>query len=310
MRQIEQRADAVREVNRVYTARIGALGDEHLGSPFSLTETRVLFELAHRKQPTASEIALALDLDRGHLSRTLRTFKKRGLVETLATSADRRRAPLRLTAAGRRAFAPLEKRTRDQIVGMLQPLGAADQHRVLDAMRVVRQSLGDPTVEPTRTATYMLRQPRPGDLGWIVHRHGVLYAQEHGWDERFEAIVARVVADFVDQFDAARDRCWIAERNGEIVGSIFVVAKSKTIAKLRLLLVEPTARGMGLGTRLVDEVIRFARHAGYKKVQLWTQRELTPARKIYKAAGFVLVNEETHDMFGENLVAEIWELAL
>lgn len=310
MRQIEQRAEAVRAFNRFYTRRIGALGDDHLGSPFSLTETRVLFEIAHRDQPTASEIAAALDLDRGHLSRTLRAFKKRGLVETLAAGADRRRALLRLTAAGRRAFAPLDKNARALIVDMLQPLGAAEQQRVLDAMRVVRESLGDPTAAAPRSTTYVLRAPRPGDLGWIVHRHGVLYAREHGWDHRFEAIVARVVADFVDHFDVSRERCWVAERGGEIVGSVFVVAKTKTVAKLRLLLVEPSARGLGLGTRLVDEVVRFARQAGYKKIQLWTQRELAPARRIYKAAGFVLVNEERHDMFGENLVAEIWELVL
>jgi len=310
MRDIEQRAEAVREFNRFYTRRIGALGDDHLGSPFSLTETRVLFELGHRDQPTASEIADALDLDRGQLSRTLRTFKKRGLVESRVVGSDRRQAQLKLTAAGRRALTPLEKRTRDQIVGMLEPLGAPDQQRVLEAMRAVRTSLGDPTAAAPRSATYVLRQPRPGDMGWIVHRHGVLYAREYGWDSRFEAIVARVVADFVDHFDAAREQCWVAERDGEIVGSIFVVAKSKTIAKLRLLLVEPAARGLGLGTRLVDEVVRFARQAGYKKIQLWTQRELTAARKIYKAAGFTLIAEEKHSMFGEKLVAETWEMRL
>ncbi|HEX8943229.1 MAG TPA: helix-turn-helix domain-containing GNAT family N-acetyltransferase [Gemmatimonadaceae bacterium] len=311
MRQIEQRAEAVREFNRFYTRRIGALGEGHLESKFSLTEVRVLFELANRHHPTASEIAETLGLDRGYLSRTLRSFQKRGLVTTKAGPNDRRRALLRLTAAGRRAFSPLDARAREEIVAMLQPLPAADQRHILDAMRAIRTSLGRSDAPSAgRTSPYMLRSHRPGDMGWVVHRHGVLYFEEYGWDERFEAIVARVVADFIDHFDPARERCWIAERDGEIVGSIFVVAKSKTVAKLRLLLVEPSARGLGLGSRLVDEVIRFARQAGYKKIILWTQRELTAARRIYAAAGFKLVAEDPHDLFGESLVAETWELRL
>ncbi|MEP6492002.1 MAG: helix-turn-helix domain-containing GNAT family N-acetyltransferase [bacterium] len=310
MRQIDQRAEAVREFNRFYTRRIGALGEGHLGSAFSLTETRVLFELAHREQPTASEIADALDLDRGYLSRTLRAFKKHGLVQTQAAGNDRRHALLRLTDAGRRAFAPLDTRARDQIVEMLQPLSAHDQQRILTAMRDIRRSLGDSGAAVPNQAAYTLRAHRPGDMGWVVHRHGAIYSLEYGWDSRFEALVARVVADFIDNLDPSRERCWIAEREGEIIGSIFVVAKSKTVAKLRLLLVEPTARGLGLGTRLVDEVIQFAREAGYKKIVLWTQRELTAARKIYKAAGFALVAEDAHQQFGEKLVSETWEMVL
>jgi DNA-binding MarR family transcriptional regulator/GNAT superfamily N-acetyltransferase len=307
MRQIDQRAEAVRAFNRFYTRRIGALGEGHLGSPFSLTEARVLYELAHRDHLTASEIAASLELDRGYLSRTLRAFKKRGLIETETQAADRRQTLLRLTAAGRKAFAPLDKGARETIAAMLQPLGADEQQRVLDAMQTIRRSL-DPTSEPPSAAPYVVRSHRPGDMGWIVHRHGVLYFDEYGWDERFEALVAGVVSEFIANFDAAREHCWVAERNGEIVGSIFVVAKSKTVAKLRLLLVEPSARGLGLGRHLVDEVLRFARQAGYKRIQLWTHPELTAARKIYKAVGFELIAEEEHRLFGKPLVAETWEL--
>jgi DNA-binding MarR family transcriptional regulator/GNAT superfamily N-acetyltransferase len=310
MRQIEQRAEAVREFNRFYTRRIGALGEGHLGSKFSLTEVRVLFELANRRHPTASEIAETLGLDRGYLSRTLRAFQKRGLVTTKTGPGDRRRTLLRLTPAGQRAFSPLDTRARADIVAMLEPLPAGDQRRILDAMRAIRGSLGHPQAAPEATVPYTLRSHRPGDMGWVVHRHGVLYCEEYGWDERFEALVARVAAEFVEKFDPARERCWIAERDGEIVGSIFVVAKSKTVAKLRLLLVEPSARGLGLGSRLVDEVIQFARKAGYKKITLWTQRELTAARKIYAAAGFTLAAEDQHTLFGQSLIAETWEMPL
>jgi DNA-binding MarR family transcriptional regulator/N-acetylglutamate synthase-like GNAT family acetyltransferase len=307
MRQIERRAEVVREFNRFYTRRIGALGEGHLDSKFSLTEVRVLFELANRQHPTASEIAETLGLDRGYLSRTLRSFQKRGLVTTKIGSGDRRRTLLRLTPAGRRAFSPLDTRAREDIVAMLGPLPATEQRRILDAMRAIRTSLGRRHAE---SAPYTLRSHRPGDMGWVVHRHGVLYSEEYGWDERFEALVAHVVAEFIDTFDPARERCWIAERDGEIVGSIFVVGKNKTVAKLRLLLVEPSARGLGIGRRLVDEVIGFARQVGYKKITLWTQRDLTAARNIYKAAGFELVAEEEHRLFGNPLMAETWEMRL
>jgi len=310
MRRIEQRAEAVREFNRFYTRRIGVLGEGHLESAFSLTEVRVLFELANREHPTASEIADTLGLDRGYLSRTLRSFQRRGLVITKPGPGDRRRALLRLTPAGRRAFSPLAARARADIVAMLEPLPAAEQARILDAMRAIRASLDRSEARPSANVPYTLRSHGPGDMGWVVHRHGVLYSKEYGWDERFEALVAHVVAEFIEKLDPSRERCWIAERNGEIVGSIFVVAKSKTVAKLRLLLVEPSARGLGLGTRLVDEVIRFAREAGYKKITLWTQRDLTAARKIYKTAGFELVAAEPHHLFGASVISETWELRL
>lgn len=308
MRPIEQRAETVRDFNRFYTRRIGALGEGHLGSTFSLTEVRILYELAHRDTPTATEIGDALGIDRGHLSRMLRAFKRRGLVAS-THGTDRRRRHLTLTAAGRKAFAPLDREARDAIVAMLEPIGADEQRRLLEAMQTIRGSLGDPDAGHA-IAPYILRQPRPGDMGWIVHRHGVIYAEEFGYDERFEALVAKVVAGFVEHWDAARERCWIAERKGQIVGSIFVVAKTKTVAKLRLLLVEPSARGMGLGRRLVDEVIRFATQVGYKRIELWTHRELRSARKIYRATGFKLVHEEEHRLFGKPAKAETWALDL
>ena len=309
MAQIHEQVETVREFNRFYTRRIGALGG-HLGSAFSLTEARVLYELAHRDRPTAGEIAETLDLDRGYLSRMLRAFKKRGLIHTKVATADRRQTILRLTPAGKRAFAPLDKGARAGVAEMLQPLSSGQQQRVLGAMREIHTALGGNDVANHAAEPYTVRSHRPGDMGWIVHRHGVLYSQEYGWDERFEAIVAHVVADFIDKLDPKREHCWIAERNGQIVGSIFVVAKTKTVAKLRLLLVEPSARGLGIGSRLVDEVIRFARTAGYKKIELWTHPELISARKIYKAAGFELIGTETHQLFGAPLTAETWAMAL
>jgi len=309
MTQTHEHVERVREFNRFYTRRIGALGG-HLGSAFSLTEARVLYELAHRDRPTAGEIAETLDLDRGYLSRTLRAFKKRGLIHTKVATTDRRQTILGLTTAGKRAFAPLDKGARAGVSEMLQPLSAGQQRRVLDAMREIHTAFGGTEIAKHTAEPYTIRGHRPGDMGWIVHRHGVLYSQEYGWDERFEAIVAHVVAEFIDKFDPAREHCWIAERNGEVVGSVFVVAKTKTIAKLRLLLVEPSARGLGIGSRLVDEVVSFSRGAGYKKIELWTHPQLISARKIYKAAGFELIATETHQLFGAPLEAETWAMAL
>jgi DNA-binding MarR family transcriptional regulator/N-acetylglutamate synthase-like GNAT family acetyltransferase len=312
---IDQRADAVRQFNRFYTRRIGARGSAHLGSEFSLTEMRVLYELAHRDRPTASEIGEALGLDRGYLSRTLRAFQKRGLVHA-AHGDDRRRRHLTLTDAGKKAFAPLERGARADVVGMLEPLKDDQQQRVLAAMQTIRESFGDGTAIPTvagpgaKAADYSVRTHRSGDIGMIVHRHGVIYAKEFGYDERFEALVAKVVAGFIENLKPKRERCWIAERDGHFLGSVMVVEKKKSIAQLRLLIVEPDARGMGIGRRLVDEVIRFAKKAGYKRVQLWTQSELTAARNIYRAAGFKIIGTEGHESFGKKLNAEVWELAL
>jgi DNA-binding MarR family transcriptional regulator/GNAT superfamily N-acetyltransferase len=308
MRHLDHHAEAVRDFNRFYTTRIGALGDSYVDSGFSLTEVRVLYELAHCAAPTASEIAGTLSLDAGYLSRMLASFRRRRLVTAKPDMNDRRHSRLRLTAAGRRAFAPLDRRARDAIVDLLQPLGVDERKRVLNAMGTIRRTLDREVAAPTEPFT--LREHKPGDIGWIVHRHGALYAEEYGYDERFEALVAEFVARFVQKLDRTRERCWIAERDGQIVGTVFVVAKSKTTAQLRLLLVEPTARGLGLGSRLVDEVVRFSRDAGYKRIDLWTQSELTAARRLYEVAGFERVSSERHTMFGKPTTAEYWRLAL
>ena len=315
MRQLDHHAEAVRDFNRFYTTRIGALGDSYVDSGFSLTEVRVLYELAHRDEPTASEIAEALALDPGYLSRMLAAFRKRGLVAARPDAKDRRQSRLKLTAAGRRAFTPLDQRARQAVVGLLEPLRVVERTRMIDAMRAIRGSLdGETSSDRSRVArrppAITLREHRPGDIGWIVHRHGAFYAEEYGYDERFEALVAGIVARFVEKLDRKRERCWIAERDGEIVGTIFVVAKSKTTAQLRLLLVEPSARGMGLGARLVDEVVRFSRDAGYKRIDLWTQSELTSARRLYEAAGFRRIGTKRHQMFGKPTTAESWRLEL
>ena len=305
MRPIDH-AGAVRDFNRFYTTRIGALGDSYVDSGFSLTEVRVLYELAHREDPAASEIAEALSLDPGYLSRTLASFRKRGLVTARPDASDRRHSRLRLTAAGRRAFAPLDRRAREAVVGLLEPLGVGERTRIVEAMSAIRRTLDRGEV----AESFTLRRHRPGDIGWIVHRHGALYAEEYGYDERFEALVAEIVARFVQKLDPKRERCWIAERDGQIIGTIFVVAKSKTTAQLRLLLVEPSARGLGLGSRLVNEVVKFSRHAGYKRIDLWTQSELAAARHLYEAAGFKRVSTEKHRMFGKPTIAEFWRLEL
>lgn len=309
MRPIEQRADSVREFNRFYMSRIGVLGDVFLDTEYSVSEVRLLYELAYRDRPTASKIGEALGLDPAYLSRTLRKFEKQGLVTTVP-GADRRCRLLTLTPAGRKAFAPLEKKARSAIVDMLQPLSAEEQERMIESMRAIRVLLGDPSTAAEKQGLYLIRPPRPGDLGWVVHRHGALYAEEYGYDERFEGLVAGVISDFARRQDPKRERCWIAERDGAIVGSVFLLAQSKTVAQLRLLFVEPNARGVGLGRRLVDEAIRFARAAGYQRIRLWTQSELKPARKLYQSAGFEIVDEEAHESFGRKLQAEVWELKL
>jgi DNA-binding MarR family transcriptional regulator/GNAT superfamily N-acetyltransferase len=306
-----RRLDAVRAFNRFYTRRIGALGERLLDGPFSLTETRVLYELAHRDAPTATGIGRDLGLDAGYLSRILRRFEARRLVTRTPSPADGRQTLLRLTARGRSAFAPLETRARVEASTMLGRLSAPEQQQVIDAMGRIEHLLAAPAAPPRDETPYALRAHQPGDMGWVIHRHGAIYAKEWGYNHEFEALVARICADFLDRFDPTGERCWIAERHGAIVGSVFVVRKSKTVAKLRLLLVEPDARGLGLGRRLVDECVRFARQAGYRTLTLWTQSELDAARRIYQQAGFRLIGEERHDSFGKkNLVAETWALTL
>jgi DNA-binding MarR family transcriptional regulator/N-acetylglutamate synthase-like GNAT family acetyltransferase len=303
------RVDAVRAFNRFYTRQVGVLGDRHLQSPFSLTEMRVLYELAHRDGPTATALRRDLGLDAGYLSRILRAFEAARLIERTPAPADRRRSLLRLTPRGRTAFAPFETRARREMGALLGALPAAGQRAVVSSMQTIQRLLGDRPDEAA--APYVLRAHQPGDMGWVVHRHGALYAREWGYDHTFEALVARIAADFLDHLDPARERCWIAEKDGEIVGSVFLVKKSKAVAKLRLLLVEPQARGLGIGRRFVDECIRFARQAGYRTITLWTQSELDAARGLYQRAGFRCVEKRRHDSFGKKgLVAETWELTL
>ncbi|HXG68976.1 MAG TPA: helix-turn-helix domain-containing GNAT family N-acetyltransferase [Blastocatellia bacterium] len=301
------RVEAVRRFNRFYTRQIGVLQEKLLQSPFSLTEARVMYELARHEKTTATELGNELGLDAGYLSRILRGFKKRGLIEKQPSKSDGRQSILWLTEQGRDAFATLNARSRNEIEAMLNKLSTTDQNRLVEAMRAIEGLLG---AEPERKVPYLLRPPQPGDMGWVVHRHGVLYAEEYGWDERFEGLVAGIVAKFIQEYDPKRERCWIAERDGENVGSVFLVKESNEVAKLRLLLVEPKARGLGIGARLVDECIRFARQVGYSKVILWTNSVLLAARHIYEKAGFRLVQREPHDSFGDNLIAETWELKL
>jgi DNA-binding MarR family transcriptional regulator/GNAT superfamily N-acetyltransferase len=304
---VDDRIAAVRRFNRFYTRRIGVLAHGHLGSAFSLTETRVLWELAHRDAPTASALARDLGLDAGYLSRVLARFARQRLLRRAASPTDARQTHLALTTRGRKVFASLDDRARSEIDGMLRGLAPADQARLVAALTAVESVLAPPTPGAT---PYVLRPPRVGDMGWIVHRHGVLYRQEYGYDERFEALVAKIIAQYVEEFDPRRDRCWIAERHGQPVGSVFAVKKSRTVAKLRLLLVEPEARGLGIGKRLVDECVAFAKEAGYRTLTLWTQRNLYAARRLYKQAGFRLTGRQRHTSFGPPSVAEVWDLDL
>jgi len=308
---IDSRVDAVRAFNRFYTRQVGALGPHYLESPFPLTDLRVLYELAHRESPTAADIVRELGLDAGYLSRILRRFESQGLVGRTPSSDDARRSLLHLTRKGRAALAPVEARAKGAVESWLGGLPDPDQRRLVDAMGTIAGMLGSPPAEADRAAPYLLRAHQPGDMGWIVHRHAVLYAREWGYNAEFEALAARICADFLDHFNPAREQCWLAERNGAIVGSVFLVQKSKRVAKLRLLLVEPEARGLGIGRRLIDECIRFARQAGYAKITLWTQSDLDAARRLYQQAGFRCVHKKRHDSFGrKGLVAETWELSL
>jgi DNA-binding MarR family transcriptional regulator/GNAT superfamily N-acetyltransferase len=303
--------DAVRAFNRFYTREIGALGERHLQSPFSLTEMRVLYELAHREAPAAAELVRDLGLDAGYLSRILRRFESRRLIVRRPSPADARQSLLQLTRRGRAAFAPFEARAKGEVEALLGRIAAPDRHQVVAAMGTIERLLSAPRAEAGRAAPYLLRPHQPGDMGWVVYRHGAIYAQEWRYNAEFEALVARICADFLDHFDPSGERCWIAERDQAIVGSVFLVRKSKTIAKLRLLLVEPSARGLGIGRRLVDECVRFARQAGYRKITLWTQSELDAARRLYRQAGFRCVASKPHRSFGrDDLVAETWDLAL
>jgi len=301
------RVDAARRFTRFYTQHAGVLHRRLLSSAFSLTEARVLYELAQHETTSAAELAGELGLDSGYLSRILKGFEKQGLLQRQRSQSDGRSVELSLSEAGQQAFAELNARSRAQVGAVLERLSEGEQQEVVAAMEVIQSRLA---AKPLRRAPYILRPHQPGDMGWIVHRQAVLYTRDYGWDETFEALIARIAADFIDNFDAKREHCWIAEKDGEVVGSAFVIRQNDKIAKLRMVYVEPKARGLGIGQRLVAEAIRFARQRGYRSLTLWTNDILVSARRIYEAAGFKLVKEESHHSFGQDLVGQYWTLDL
>ena len=306
---LNARVAAFRRFNRVYTRFIGVLDEELLNSGHSLAEARVLYELATRHTSTAKEIAVALGIDHAYLSRILARFEKSSLLKRTTSKKDARSSCLALTLKGKSRFEKLTALSEEQARGILEALAPAGQTNLIGYMGDLERMLAPNTQQATR---YVLRPHRPGDMGWIVHREGALYAQEYGFDETFEALVACIVADFLTEFDPKRDRCWIAELNGENVGHIFLVKHptEPSTAKLRLLLVEPSARGLRLGSALVEECVNFASAVGYKKITLWTQSILLAARRIYQKAGFRLVEEQANFKFGKDLVSQTWELDL
>ena len=304
----EHAIGAVRHLNRFYTKQIGVLNEGLLESPFTLTEARIIYELANRERATAPELGNELGMDPGYLSRTLRALETRKVITRKTSSTDARQSVVGLSAKGRKEFESLDRLSRNQIEEILNELSPVEQKRLLSAMTLIENTLARNKVD--ETYSYVLRQREPGDMGWVVQSNGTLYAQEYGWDENYEALVAQIVADFVKNIDPKKERCWIAEKDGENVGSVFLVKESDEVARLRLLIVDPKARGLGIGKRLVDECTRFARRAGYKKITLWTNSVLLAARSIYQKAGYELAKSETHHSFGHDLVGETWELTL
>ncbi len=298
---------ALRGFNRFYTQRIGVLAP-YLGSEFSLTDVRVLYELAHRQHPTATELSRDLALDAGYLSRILRRFEGRQWLARVPSPEDGRQSLLQLTGAGYQAFAPLQQRSRDEAAALLAPLARAEQQELTRALATVQRLLDPHAPAPARKT--VLRDPQPGDMGWVIQQHGEIYAREYGWNQEFETLVAGIVAAYMRDQRPGMDRCWMAELDGERVGSAFVVRKSKTVAQLRLLILTPGARGLGLGGRLTDECIAFARNTGSKKMTLWTNSCLGSARAIYASRGFKLVKSEPYTGFGKKLVGETWDLKL
>jgi DNA-binding MarR family transcriptional regulator/GNAT superfamily N-acetyltransferase len=303
----EHQIAAVRAFNRFYTRKLGVLDQQFIKSPFSLSEARVLYELAHREDLAAKEIGLELGLDPGYLSRIIQNFDDNGLLTRKSLPSDRRQYRLSLTAKGRQAFAKLDRSSHDDIAAMIAALPQGEGERLTSAMATIERLLGASGASPP---VAILRDPGPGDMGWVVQSHGSLYAREYGFDASFESLVAEITAKFLTSFDASRERCWIAELGGTPVGSVFLVRHSDDVAKLRLLLIDPAARGQGLGQRMVAECITFAKARGYRKVTLWTQSILVAARKIYQDAGFVRVASEPHRGFGQGLIGETWEREL
>ncbi|MBV9555938.1 MAG: MarR family transcriptional regulator [Pseudolabrys sp.] len=301
------RIATVRRFNRFYTKHLGVLQEDWLDSPFSLTEARVLYELTQRDGMTATAIGTTLGLDAGYLSRLLQSFQKRGLISRRPSPDDARQSLVSITATGRKAFAPLDRDSQNSVGGTLSKLSAADQHRLTAAMGTIENLIGGLTED----RKYTLRGPRHGDFGWIVSRHAELYAQEYGWVEPFEGLCAGIVADYVNKYDPKKERCWIAELNGENVGCVMLVKDDKPgIARIRLLLVDPAARGLGLGARLVDECVKFSRKAGYRGITLWTHSILSAARHVYEKAGFILTGSEKRKSWSQDVVAEFWDLKL
>lgn len=299
--------DALRRFDRFYTRQVGALGEHLLQSPFSLAEARVLYEIANRERPTATEIGRELRIDPGYLSRILRQLMNARFVERVKSLEDRRQSVLSLTKKGEKAFSELDSMARDRVSRLLSSISPKKQERLVEAMRTIEQILAPESAKPK---SYLLRSAQPGEMGWVISRHGAIYAAEYGWDERFEALVAEIVAEFMSERDPNRERCWIAEMDGEPVGCVFACRVSETIAQLRLLFVEPAFRGLGIGARLIDECIRFTQQTGYQRLRLWTQANLESARRLYEAAGFRIVSKERHRRFGPELTAETWELKL
>jgi DNA-binding MarR family transcriptional regulator/GNAT superfamily N-acetyltransferase len=304
--EVNSEVGAIRRFNRFYTRQIGLLDEGFLDSDFSLTEGRVLYELAHRDGVTATELCRDLGLDAGYLSRMLKKFGARGIVDKSPSRHDARQTKLALTRIGAEAFGPLNRTSEAQVGEMIARLSPEDRQRLVAAMATVERLLG----EKRKSAGLVIRPHQVGDIGWIARRQGMLYTGEYGWDGTYEALVAEILAAFVKDFDPERERAWIAEHDGEIVGSVFLVKKSDAVAKLRLLYVEPSARGLGLGAKLVGECITFAQAKGYRTLTLWTNDILTSARRIYEAAGFKLTAEEKHHSFGKHLVGQTWDLDL
>jgi DNA-binding MarR family transcriptional regulator/predicted N-acetyltransferase YhbS len=301
MPELESQIAAVRGFNRFYTRKLGIIEPKLLHSAWSLQEARIIYEIAHRQTCTATDLVRALGLDAGYISRTLQMLQRRQIVARKPLKTDRRATEITLTAKGRAAFTELDGRSRDEVGKLLDTLDDADRAAVVHAMARIEQAL-EPSPQPP--VGYLLRNHRPGDIGWVIARHGATYAREYGWDSSFEALVAEIAAEFLKKYDPARERCWIAEVGGEPVGSVFLVKGAARVAKLRLLLVERKARGLGVGRALVDECIRFARQAGYSSISLWTQRNLVAARGIYQRAGFQCIGEEKHHSFGVDLLGE------
>jgi DNA-binding MarR family transcriptional regulator/GNAT superfamily N-acetyltransferase len=303
---IDDRVVAVRAFNRFYTRVLGLLDEGLAHTEYSLTEARVLFEIAHHGVASVADLRSWLGVDAGYLSRILARFESDGLVERERAEADARRQVARLTERGRAAFADLDESASADVAALLDPLTEPGRQRLVGAMREVERLLSDRGERPAP----IIRAPRAGELGWIVQRHGALYAEEYGWNDEFEALVARIVGSYVESRDPRRDAAWIAEVDGEPVGSVLCVHKDDRVAQLRLLLVEPTARGLGIGTRLVDTCLDFARNAGYDAMVLWTNSVLADARRIYQRAGFELLDAAPNPAFGQQLTEQTWHRSL